>query len=80
MLQYVDNIGWKSDDEIMVLKRLMAMALQMNNKDELIYAKSVVQSCSVQKVFVEISQDSQENTCARVSFLIKLEVWDLQLY
>ena len=50
------------------------MALQMNNKDELIYAKSVVQRCSVQKVFVEISQDSQENTCARVSFLIKLEV------
>ena len=58
----------------------MAMALQMNNKDELIYAKSVVQRCSVQKVFVEISQDSQENTCARVSFLIKWEFWDLQIY
>ena len=24
------------------------------------------------KVFLEISQNSQENTCARVSFLIKL--------
>ena len=30
-------------------------------------------SCSVKKVFLEISQNSQENTCARVSFLIKLQ-------
>ena len=28
---------------------------------------------SVKKVFLEISQNSQENTCARVSFLIKLQ-------
>ena len=33
----------------------------------------VAQSCSVKKVFLVISQNSQENTCARVSFLIKLE-------
>ena len=31
------------------------------------------------KVFLEISQNSQENTCARVSFLIKLQAC-LQLY
>ena len=30
------------------------------------------QSCSVKKVFLEISQNSQENTCARVSFLNKV--------
>ena len=29
--------------------------------------------CSVKKVFLEISQNSQENTRARVSFLIKLQ-------
>ena len=29
--------------------------------------------CSVKKVFLEISQNSQEKTCARVSFLIKLQ-------
>ena len=40
----------------------------------------VSQSCSVKKVFLEISQNSQENTCARVSFLIKLQTWGLQLY
>ena len=26
-------------------------------------------------VFLEIPQNSQENTCARVSFLIKLQAW-----
>ena len=30
--------------------------------------EAVVQRCSVKKVFLEISQNSQENTCARVSF------------
>ena len=29
--------------------------------------------CSVKKVFLEISQNTQENTCARVSFLTKLQ-------
>ena len=35
--------------------------------------EAVVQMCSVKKVFLEISQNSQENTCARASFLIKLQ-------
>ena len=35
--------------------------------------KAVAQTCSVKKVFLEISQNSQENTCARASFLIKLQ-------
>ena len=34
-------------------------------------AEAVVQRCSVEKVFLEISQNSQESTCARASFLIK---------
>ena len=33
-------------------------------------AEAVIQRCSVKKVFLEISQNSRENTCARVSFLI----------
>ena len=37
--------------------------------------EAVVQRCSVKKVFFEISQNSQENTCARVSFLIELQVF-----
>ena len=35
--------------------------------------EAVVRRCSVKKVFLEILQNSQENTCARVSFLIKLQ-------
>ena len=35
--------------------------------------KAVVRGCSVKKVFLEISQNSQENTCASVSFLMKKE-------
>ena len=34
---------------------------------------AVAQRCSVRKVFLEISQNSLENTCVRVSFLIKKE-------
>ena len=41
--------------------------------------EAVVQTCSVKKMFLEISQNSQENTCARVSFLIKLQAWPATL-
>ena len=38
-----------------------------------LHTEAVVQRCSVKKVFLEIPQNSQENTCARVSFLKKLQ-------
>ena len=43
-------------------------------------AKAVVQRCSVKKVGLKISQNLQENTRARISFLIKLQALGLQLY
>ena len=42
--------------------------------------EAIVQKSAVKKVFLEISQNSQENTCARASFLIKLQDSGLQLY
>ena len=36
------------------------------------FKETVAERCSVKKVFLEISQNSQENTCARVTFSIKL--------
>ena len=36
-------------------------------------SEAVARRCSVKKLFLEISQNSQENTCTRVSFLIKLQ-------
>ena len=32
------------------------------------YAEAVVQKCSIKKVFLKFLQNSEENTCARVSF------------
>ena len=42
--------------------------------------EAAVQRCSVKNVFLEISQSSQENTWARVSYLIKLQASGLRLY
>ena len=44
-----------------------------NNFMKEIWIEAVVRRCSVEKVFLEISQNSQENTCARVTFSIKLQ-------
>ena len=38
-----------------------------------IHVEAVAKRCSVKKVSMEISQNSQEITCDRVSFLIKLQ-------
>ena len=35
--------------------------------------EAVAQRCSLRKLFLEISQNYEENTCTRVSFLIKLQ-------
>ena len=41
---------------------------------------AVVPKCSVEKVSLGITQNSLENTCARASFLIKLQAFGLELY
>ena len=46
---------------------------------KIFFREAVVQRCSVKKMFLEISQNSQENNLARISFLIKLQAPDLQL-
>ena len=42
------------------------------------FPEAVARRCSVENMFLEISQNSQENTCARVSFLIKLQASGLK--
>ena len=39
------------------------------------FLEAVAQMCSVKKVLLEISQNSLENNCLRVSFLKKLQAW-----
>ena len=40
---------------------------------QMLNLEAVVWRCSVKKVLLEISQNSQGNTCARVPFLMKLQ-------
>ena len=42
--------------------------------------EAATRSVLCRKVFLEIWQNSQENNCARASFLIRLQTWGLQLY
>ena len=37
------------------------------------FKSKIFRTCSVEKLFLEISQNLQENACAKVSFLIKLK-------
>ena len=65
---------WKQQNNIWNLfkvtnKETRAMSLQKQLTDVL-----------SKKLFLKILQNSQENTCARVSFLIKLPASGLQLY
>ena len=55
-------------------------AMKTSFKSFLSHCRSRYQRWSVKKSFLEILQNSQENTCARVSFLIKLQALALQLY
>ena len=50
-------------------------ALCLQRTYNFINIEAVVQRCSLKKVFLENWQNSKENTCASVSFLIKLQTW-----
>ena len=41
----------------------------------LILFRSSHRRCSIKKVFFKISQNSQENICAKVSFILKKRLW-----
>ena len=43
-----------------------------------LFSEAVARSCAVKKVFLEISQKSQENTCAKVSFLLNFQASGLR--
>ena len=52
-----------------VLRWYKMEALARNSLNQ---SEAVVRRCSVKNVFLEISQNSQEKTCARVFFLNKV--------
>ena len=62
-VSFVRNRLEKQDSrfrEAVIIEKRVAIAFRSSH-----------QRCSVKKVFLEISQNSQENTCIRVSFSIK---------
>ena len=53
---------------------------KISRKMERDFSKVYIRSLSeAAKMFLKISQNSKENTCARVSFLIKLQAWRTSL-
>ena len=52
-----------------------------NSLKMMLFSEAVVRMSSIKKVaLLEISQNSEESTCVRDSFLIKLQTIGLQLY
>ena len=65
---------WKINSEkIYMLSLIIFSGISLSWQAFLLSIEAVEQRCSVEKVLLEISQNSQENNCARVSFLIKLQ-------
>ena len=66
------------------LSKLVLPRQHFKNKILILSAKNdseaAVRRCSVKMVFWKISQNSQENTCPRLPFLIKLQTWGLQKF
>ena len=56
----------------MSIEKLSIRHLNLHKYPKLPLTEAVAQKCSVKKVFLKISQNSQKNTYARVSFLIRL--------
>ena len=69
---------WSSfniNDDINIISNVISSFVTIWTMDDSglsLNIEAVTQRCSVKKMFLEISQNSQENTCARVSFIDKV--------
>ena len=62
----------------LIYHRIYGKKLTLSASKLYFITEPVVRRCSVKKVFLEITQNLQENTCARVSSLIKLQASGLR--
>ena len=77
MIYLPNNLGQKLDFIVAKNPFLSSRSLGLHCSDYyFIQSEAIVWRGYVKKVFLEILQNSQENTCARDSFLIKLQVGD----
>ena len=63
-----------------ILSSVTTFSYLSNWNHEIRLCRSSHRRCSTKKVFLQISQNLQENTCAKVSFLIKLHAWGVFLW
>ena len=68
----MENEVKKMESEVKKTKRSIKNILQSWNMS-VIKTEAAAGGILSKKLFLEISQNSQENNCARVSFLIKLQ-------
>ena len=73
----VTQICWKFKI-LMTLSQLFNMILGTHSITP--KTEAAVQKCSVKKVFLEISQNSQENTCARVTGIRPVTLFKKRLW
>ena len=62
---------WIENYKLRISSRIFKSTSQPFASLSNLYRVAVVQRCSLKKVFLEISQNSQENTCARVCNFIR---------
>ena len=55
------------------LKKIHKLVYELKREKYMIFTEAATRGVLQEKVFLGISQNSQENTCDRVSFLIKLQ-------
>ena len=65
---YLQNLANRLD-LVLQYRSVFLLILSTHLKD----SEAVARRCSIKKVFLKISQNLQENTFARVSFLIKIQ-------
>ena len=62
------------------MRRTHKKMVSVEVRDLGLFAEEATRGVPYKRVLLKISQNSQENTSARVSFLIKLLAYGLQLY
>ena len=70
-----DHVLWDLTPKEQYTSSLKIEIAMLMSVQQCVISKVVVRRCSAKKVFLEISQNSQENTCDRISFLIKLQAF-----
>ena len=68
-----ESLSVKIDNNLTFDRRIGYMCKKATRKLGVLNTKAIARRCSVKIVFLKISQNSPENTCTGVSFLIKLQ-------